>query len=159
MKHFVKENDHGPSLASILFIAVLTVFTLGIPFFFLYEMWAEPHYWKNRWRLHRLLKRGLVKVKYDKGSSIFGDNIKSYNATIEDQEYSLWIWNGSEMTLDGPMDFTYNNTDKNYIGLFKGSLVTRWLNHVAIKKLTQLAEHSAYEEYEEMSTNCSIKNI
>jgi hypothetical protein len=52
------------------------------------------------------------------------------------------------------MDSSYGVTDRNYIGLFKGSLITRLLNRVAIKKLTQLAEHSAYEDYEEMSTNC-----
>jgi hypothetical protein len=156
MAHFIKENDHSPNLASILFFALLNVFLIMTPFVFFYEAFAEPHYWKNRWRLHRLLKRGLVKVKYNKGTSILGDQIKTYDVTIEDQEYSLWIWDETSMTLDGSMNFSYEKTDRNYIGLFKASVITRWLNHVAIKKLKQLAEHSAYEDYEVMSTNCSI---
>ena len=158
MKHFIKDEGYNPSVWIILFFAFLTVFTLGVPFLFFYEAFAEPHYWKNRWRLHHLLNRGLVKVKYNRGSSIFGDNIKAYDVTIEDEEYSLWIWNEDSMTLDGPMDLSYGKTDRNYIGLFKGSVITKWLNRVAIKKLTQLSEHYAYEDYEEMSTNCSIKH-
>jgi len=156
MTHFELDNGYSPSVFKILCFAFLNVFLIMLPFVFFYEVWAEPHYWKNRWRLHRLLKRGLVKVKYTKGTSIFGDKIKSYDVIIEDEEYSLWIWNEDSMTLDGPMDFTYNNKDRNYIGLFKGSIITRWLNHVAVRKLKQLAEHSAYEDYEVMSTNCSI---
>jgi hypothetical protein len=159
MKHFIKENGYNPSIAFILFFALMNVIFCLIPFVFFYEAFVEPHYWKNRWRLHRLLNRGLVKVKYNRVSSVFGDNIKTYDLTIEDEEYSLWIWNGDSFTLDGPMDSSYGVTDRNYIGLFKGSLITRLLNRVAIKKLTQLAEHSAYEDYEEMSTNCSIKNL
>ena len=159
MKHFIKDNDYEPSLAFIIFFALLNVILCLIPFVFFYEAFAEPHYWKNRWRLHRLLNRGLVKVKYNRGTSIFGDQIKTYDVTIEDEEYSLWIWNDDSFTLDGPMDSSFEKTDRNYIGLFKGSLITRWLNRVALRKLKQLAEHSAYEDYEEMTTNCSIKNI
>jgi len=156
MTHFVKENNYEPSLAFILFFALLNVFLIMTPFVFFYEAFAEPHYWKNRWRLHRLLKRGLVKVKYNKGTSILGDQIKTYDVTIEDQEYSLWIWDETSMTLDGPMNSSYEKTDRNYIGLFKASVITRWLNRVALRKLKQLAEHSSYEDYEVMSTNCSI---
>jgi len=159
MKHFIKDNDYEPGLAFIIFFALLNVILCLIPFVFFYEAFAEPHYWKNRWRLHRLLNRGLVKVKHNRGTSIFGDQIKTYDVTIEDEEYSLWIWNDDSFTLDGPMNSSYEKTDRNYIGLFKGSLITRWLNRVALRKLKQLAEHSAYEDYEEMTTNCSIKNI
>jgi len=159
MEHFVKDGDFNPSVAFIIFFAFLNVIFCLIPFVFFYEAFNEPHYWKNRWRLHQLLNRGLIKVKFDRGLSIFGDSIKAYEVTIEDEKYSLWIWNEDSMTLDGPMDFSYNKTYRNYIGLFKGSLTTKWLNRVAIKKLTQLSEHTAYEEYEEMSTNCSIKQI
>jgi hypothetical protein len=154
MEHFKPNKDYAPSLLKVLSMAFLTVFTLGIPFFFMYEMWAEPAYWKNRWKLHRLLNRGKVKVKYARSTSIYGDQIKAYDLDIEGVEYSLWIWNEKNMTLD--KSILANN---DFIGLFTGSLTTKWLNRIAVKKILQLAEHSAYEEYEEMSTNCSIKQI
>ena len=154
MVHFKPNKDYAPSLFVILSMAFLTIFTLGTTWIFMYEMWAEPGYWKNRWKLHRLLKAGKVKVKYARSSSIYGDQIKAYDVDIEGIEYSLWIWNEKNMTLD--KSILVNN---DYIGLFTGSLTTKWLNRIAVKKILQLAEHSAYEEYEEMSTNCSIKQI
>jgi hypothetical protein len=153
MSHFIKDRGYNPSIVFILAFAFLNIIFFLIPFIFFYEAFAEPHYWKNRWRLHRLLNRGLVKVKFDKRSSIFGDQIKAYDIIIENEEYSLWIWNGSEMTLDGPMDYSsYSKTDRNYIGLFKGSIITRWLNRIAVKKLTKLSENSAHEHHDEMTT-------
>ena len=152
MTHFEPSNDYSPSVFKILCFAFLTIFTLGIPWFFAYEMWAEPHYWKNRWKLHRLLRQGKVKVRYIKSTSIHADKIKMYELHIDDVEYSVWIWDGQHITLDKSV---LANTD--YLGLFVGSLTTSWLNKVAIRKLTQLAEHTAYEDYEVMSTNCSIK--
>jgi hypothetical protein len=47
--------------------------------------------------------------------------------------------------------------NNDYIGLFAGSVTTKLLNRIAVRKLKQLAEHSNYLEYEEMSTNCSVK--
>ena len=154
MEHFKSNKDYTPSLFVILSMAFITVFTLGATFFFAYEMWAEPAYWKNRWKLHRLLNRGKVKVKYNRSTSIYGDQIKAYDLDIEGVEYSLWIWNEKNMTLDYSI---LSNND--FIGLFTGCITTKWLNRIAVKKILQLAEHSAYEEYEEMSTNCSIKQI
>jgi hypothetical protein len=153
MEHF-KLEDNKPSIFGIVTMAFLTVFTLGMTWIFMYEMWAEPHYWKNRWKLHRLLNQGKVKVKYMNSNTFAGDQIKIYELDIEGILYSLWIYDERLMTLDHP---NYKNSD--LIGLFIGSLTTKWLNRVAIKKLIQLSEHTAYEEYEEMSTNCSIKQI
>jgi hypothetical protein len=152
MTHFEPSNDYSPSVFKILCFSFLTIFTLGIPWFFAYEMWAEPHYWKNRWKLHRLLKQGNVKVRYIKSTSIYADKIKMYELHIEGVEYSVWIYEGQHMTLD-KSDLVNND----YLGLFVGSITTSWLNKVAIRKITQLAEHTAYEDYEVMSTNCSIK--
>lgn len=154
MEHFELENENNTSVFFIVLMAFSTVFTLGIPWFFAYEMWAEPSYWKNRWKLHRLLNQGKVKVKYNRSTSIYGDRIKIYELDIEGIEYSVWIYDESSMTLESP---NFKNND--FIGLFIGCLTTKWLNHIAIKKIIQLSEHTAYEEYEEMSTNCSIKQI
>lgn len=152
MTHFKSNKDYNPSLLSVVFMAFLTIFTLGLPWFLAYEAWAEPGYWKNRWKLHQLLKAGKVNVRCIRATSIYGDQIKVYELYIEGVEYSLWIWDGKYMTLDNS---ALANSD--YIGLFIGSLTTKWLNRVAVKKITQLAEHTAYEDYEVMSTNCSIK--
>ncbi len=154
MEHFKSNKDYTPSLFVILSMAFLAVFTLGASFLFAYEVWTEPAYWKNRWKLHRLLNRDRVKVKYARSNSIYGDQIKAYDLDIEGVEYSVWIWNEKNMTLDKSI-----LSNDNFIGLFTGSLTTKWLNRIAVKKILQLAEHTAYEEYEEMSTNCSIKQI
>jgi hypothetical protein len=115
-------------------------------------MWAEPHYWKNRWKLHRLLNQGKVKVRYVSSNTFAGDQIKIYALDIEGILYSVWIYDERLMTLDYAI---LENND--FLGLFVGSVTTSWLNKVAIRKLLQLAEHTAYEDYEVMSTNCSIK--
>jgi|LakMenE18May11ns_1017448.scaffolds.fasta_scaffold9703586_2 hypothetical protein len=151
MAHF-KLAEKDLNIFKTISMAFLTIFTLGIPWIFFYEMWAEPHYWKNRWKLHRLLNKGLVKVGHLKTRSFYGDHLTIYSVYIEDIEYSVWIYASGEMTLDCA---GLRNND--YIGLFAGSVTTKLLNRIAVRKLKQLAEHSNYLEYEEMSTNCSVK--
>ena len=126
MKHFVKINS---SQLRISIGALLSALTLFGVFFLMYEYFFELQYWKNRWRLHRYLNKGLVKVEYLRNSPY--DNIKIYSLKIEDSEYSLSIWNNEEMTLGD-----------DYIGLFNGSLITKILNRIAIKKLQKLAEQN-----------------
>lgn len=136
MKHFKSNKECTSSLFVTVLMAFITIFTLGLPFFFAYEMWAEPAYWKNRWKLHRLLNQGRVKVVYVKSNSFSGDNIKMYELTIDNIKYSVWIWE-NRMTLDYP---NYKNDD--FIGLFAGCITTKWLNYIAVKKIKQLAEHN-----------------
>ena len=137
MKHFKSNKDYRPSIFLIVSMAFITIFTLGLPWLFAYEMWAEPAYWKNRWKLHRLLNQGRVKVVYVKSNSFSGDNIKMYELTIDNIKYSVWIWGESKMTLDYP---NYKNDD--FIGLFTGCITTKLLNYIAVKKIKQLAEHN-----------------
>lgn len=95
MTHFTEDNSN-----SWIYIAImmLTFPLVGAPMWIFYEYWAEPKYWKNRWRLHKLLKKGKVKVKSaQKGKQPYIDR---YVIDIEGQEYSLDIWNEKEMTLD-----------------------------------------------------------
>lgn len=136
MKHFEPKNENELSIFKTMIMAFLTIFTLGIPWIFFYELWAEPHYWKNRWRLHRLLNKGLVKVEHLNTSSFYGDHIKIYSIYIDDIEYSVWIYSSGAMTLD-----CVGLRNNDFIGLFIGSVITKLLNRIAIRKITQLAEH------------------
>jgi hypothetical protein len=144
MKHFIKETDIEYSPFKTTLMAILSFPLLFTPFFIFYEMWAEPHYWKNRWKLHHLLNKGHVKVKELGVSPVFHDNIVMYDILIDDTKYSLWIWNNISMTLSEPLDSQRPHRD--YIGLFKGSLITRALNRIAIRKIKQLALHNLISE-------------
>ena len=128
MTHFTEDNSK-----SWIYIAImmLTFPLVGAPMWIFYEYWAEPKYWKNRWRLHKLLKKGKVKIKSDNK----GNGYARYMIDIEGQEYQLDIWNDKEMTLD-----VFSTTSKNYIGLFKGSLITKWLNKKAIKTIGEISD-------------------
>lgn len=128
MTHFTEDNSK-----SWIYIAImmLTFPLVGASFWLFYEYWGEPKYWKNRWRLHKLLKKGKVKIKSDNK----GNGIARYMIDIEGQEYQLDIWNDKEMTLD-----VFSTTSKNYIGLFKGSLITKWLNKKAIKTIGEISD-------------------
>lgn len=136
MEHFELSKDTSPGIIKMIGFIFLSIFTLGFISFFLYEMFVEPHYWKNRWKLHRLLNRGKVHVKYNSSNSIYGDQIKVYDIDIEGVEYSLWIWDKKNMTLDS----INSNTD--YIGLFKASAITKWLNRIAINEIIRLCNES-----------------
>lgn len=128
MTHFTEDNSKNWIYIAIM---MLTFPLVGAPMWIFYEYWAEPKYWKNRWRLHKLLKNGKVKVKSDNK----GNGIARYMIDIEGQEYQLDIWNDKEMTLD-----VFSTTSKNYIGLFKGSLITKWLNKKAIKTIGEISD-------------------
>jgi hypothetical protein len=130
MKHFVKEKEEN-SIKIVFFIA-LSVLTLFGVFLLMYEYWVTPHYWKNRWRFNRLLNKNMVKIEF-LGESLINMDIKKYLVTIEDSEYSLWVWKNNYITLD---DADYKNSD--YIGLFTGSLITKHLNKLAIKKIQKI---------------------
>lgn len=129
MIHFTEDNSK--SVLSIL-IMILMFPLVGASMWIFYEYWGEPKYWKNRWRLHRLLKKDKVKVK-----SVQNGDICRYIIDIEGQEYRLDIWEGKEMTLCKE-NFTISYG--NYIGLFKGSLITKFLNKKAIKSIIEISD-------------------
>ena len=132
MTHFTEDNTK--SWISIA-IMVLIFPLAGASMWIFYEYWGEPKYWKNRWRLNKLLKSGKVKIKAaDKGKQACIDR---YVIDIEGQEYRLDIWNEKEMTLSEERSGFYN---KNYIGLFKGSMITKWLNRKAIKEICEISD-------------------
>ena len=134
MEHFKSSSDTSPSIINMIAFMFLSILTLGFSFFFLYEMFLEPHYWKNRWKLHRLFKVGKVDVKIDR--LIHGQHIQMYILKIDEIEYSLWIYDDNSITLDSI------NSHTDYIGLFKASVITKWLNHIAIKEIVRLSGES-----------------
>lgn len=132
--HFVKEKS---AVISITIACILMLPTLCLPLWGLYEMFFIPHYWKNRWRLYRLLRKGKVNVKRSQDFEIFGDRIIRYQLIIEDSEYSASIWSQSanpsgqeSMTLTKEL---FSNED--YIGLFVGSTIMSWINRKTIKMI------------------------
>lgn len=139
MTHFT--DDNSKSILSI--VIMITLFPLfAVSMWVFYEYWGEPKYWKNRWRLHRLLKKGKVKVKSaEKGKQ---PCIDRYVIDIEGREYGLDIWNEKEMTLSEgkgvPYGLNISYLSNNYIGLFKGSLITKWLNNKAIKEIGEISD-------------------
>ena len=131
MKHFTTDNN-----ASIFSktISVSFMIFFMISFWLFYEYWAEPKYWKNRWRLHRLMKSGRVKVIENKSNSALFDR-ELFTLLIDGEKYIMEIWCGKEMILSSG---GYQRAD--YIGLFKGSLTTRWLNKRAIQMVRTLSD-------------------
>ena len=120
MEHFKTDNDYKPRIAFGILMSVLVIFTLGATWIFAYEMWAEPKYWKNRWKLYHLLKQGKVKVEYIKEIYFGGDRIHTYKLDSE-----------TAMTLD--------HENNELVGLFIGSLTTRRLSKTAIKEIKRLS--------------------
>jgi len=111
---------------------------VGASMWIFYEYWGEPKYWKNRWRLYRLLKKDKVKVKSVKNDD--GIEICRYVIDIEGKKYQLDIWAGKEMTLCEENFNISRGCYVNYIGLFKGSLITKWLNNKAIKSIIEISD-------------------
>lgn len=131
MTHFTEDNTKSWFSYTIM---ILMFPLVGASMWIFYEYWGEPKYWRNRWQLYRFLKKDKVKIKSVQKS--FGD-ICRYVIDIEGQEYRLDIWNGKEMTLCKE-NFTISHG--NYIGLFNGSLITKWLNKKAIKSIIEISD-------------------
>ena len=129
--HFVKEKS---AVISITIACILMLPTLCLPLWGLYEMFFIPHYWKNRWRLYRLLRKGKVQVEY---VGTFTGSISQYILTIEGTEYYASIWtHGANPSGQESMTLTkerFSNDD--YIGLFVGSSVMNWINRKTIKMI------------------------
>lgn len=130
MKHFTTENKANLT-SKVIFFSLMIFFMISMWLF--YEWSMEPKYWKNRWRLHRLIKSGKVKVVDKSGTSFY--RREYYTLIIENETYYMEVWNGKEMTLA-----SNKRNASDYIGLFYGSLTTRWLNKQAIKNIRTLSD-------------------
>ena len=130
MKHFTTENKEK-IINKIIFCSLMIFFMA--PLWLFYEWTMEPKYWKNRWRLHRLIKSGKVKVVDKSGTSLY--RREYYTLIIENETYYMEVWNGKEMTLA-----SNKSNASDYIGLFYGSITTAWLNKQAIKNIRTLSD-------------------
>jgi hypothetical protein len=114
----------------IVSFAVLTILTLGISALLFYDYFMENPYWYNRWKFRSLLKKGKVKIISEQK---FKDvNIQEILIEIENTEYKLWIWGDEDITLSS------EDGKKSYIGLFTGTLITKWLKRDAVKRIKLL---------------------
>ena len=131
--HFVKERNRT---LRIIIACILMMPMLFLPFWGAYEMFFEPHYWKNRWKLYRLLRRGKVEVEHLNDFEFMG-GMSQYRLVIEGSIYHVSIWSTSASFFDGPTMTLQKKLfgDEDYIGLFVGSPVTKWLNHRTIKMI------------------------
>jgi len=133
MTHFIKADGSQINILKVILNIVLFIPTLGAPMWLFYEYWAVEHYWKNKWRLNRLLNKGLVTATYVGDTGIFNNDIKKYTVNIEGVSYMVWIWDNESMTLS-------HDYGDDYIGLFSGSLITKWLTKKTIRRIKYLSE-------------------
>jgi len=128
------EKDRKESIVGLLGFSLFTIATLGISAILFYEAFVETPYWINRWRLRRALRRGEVEIIEKKMTLLY--NIIDLTVRIKGEEYTIWIYPEPEdnMTLSSV------DHDRNYIGLFTGSVTTKWLKRDAIRRLNNLLE-------------------
>jgi hypothetical protein len=124
-------EDQKPWIAIGVATSVLTCF---LSFWLLYELFFERQYWKNRWTLYRLLKKGKVTV--DDAKPVLIDlDITEYSIYIGDLKYSMWIYNDQNRFTFGP----FGNVSHGTIGLFIASPILRYLNNWTIQRVRELA--------------------
>ena len=128
--HFVKERN---KTLRIVIACILMIPTIGIPFWGSYEMFFEPHYWKNRWRLYLLLRRGKVEIEHLNDFEFMG-GLSQYRLVIDGSIYHVSIWSTGASFFGEPtmtlQEEPFGTED--YIGLFIGSPITKWLNRKTI---------------------------
>jgi hypothetical protein len=128
--HFVKESN---KTLQIVVGCILMIPTICLPFWGVYEMFFEPHYWKNRWRLYRLLRRGKVEIEHLNDFEFMG-GLSQYRLVIDGSIYHVSIWSTGASFFGEPtmtlQEEPFGTED--YIGLFIGSPITKWLNRKTI---------------------------
>lgn len=101
----------------------ITFFTLGVAMFFLYGMFCERTYYKNRITLLNILKtKSYNSLSYVVTHDARGfGNISYFNLVIDGVTYEIILWHkNNEFTLSG-------DGHSDYIGLFKGDLINKSL--------------------------------
>jgi hypothetical protein len=111
-----------------------SVFTGFLSFWLVYELFFEQKYWKNRWTLYRLLKKGKVTVE-ESEPLLIDPNIIEYSISIGDLKYSMWIYNNQNRFTFSP----FGNVRHDTIGLFLASPILKWINHWTIRRIQELS--------------------
>jgi hypothetical protein len=128
-QHFVLDDKRGfvewaALVAMILFPPLICAF---------YDIFSMPKYWRNRVRLHRLLRADKVKAR-----RIEEGLFELYSLDIEGQEYTAFVWEG-KISLDGRRDGRLEE-GRSFFGLFAGSMVAKWMSREAVGAIRLLAD-------------------
>jgi hypothetical protein len=128
-EHFVLDDRRGLAewaalVAMILFPPLIWAF---------YDIFSMPKYWRNRVRLHRLLRVDKVKARI-----IEEGLFELYSLDIEGQEYTAFVWEG-KISLDGRKDGRLEE-GRSFFGLFAGSMVAKWMSREAVAAIRLLAD-------------------
>lgn len=128
-QHFVLDDKRGfvewaALVAMILFPPLIWAF---------YDIFSMPKYWRNRVRLHRLLRADKVKAR-----RIEEGLFELYSLDIEGQEYTAFVWEG-KISLDGRKNGRLEE-GRSFFGLFAGSMVAKWMSSEAVAAIRLLAD-------------------
>lgn len=134
-----------------IFWSILMFLTLGMGMAIFYEATGERKYWINRWRLWRALKAGRVRIEREKVTT------DTWSMWIDNRRYVLSIfrkWPDGNNLIINDDNFTVSEF-KTYsglflgdtmIGLFTGSLITKWLKRSSYKMLLDLTDPAKVRE-------------
>ena len=128
-QHFVLDDKRGLAewaalVAMILFPPLIWAF---------YDIFSMPKYWRNRVRLHRLLRADKVKAR-----RIEEGPFELYSLDIEGQEYTAFVWEG-KISLDGRKNGSLEE-GRSFFGLYAGSMVAKWMSREAVAAIRLLAD-------------------
>ena len=105
MKHFKSEKN--TPLLKIIGV-ILSLLFLGLPFIFCYELFFINHYWVNRIRLYRMLKKDIGELVW---VGTYNSKVNIFSYVIDGHNYRIWLCNDA-LNL-------YSDDYNDYIGLFK----------------------------------------
>ena len=133
-EHFVLDDRHG--LAEWAALVAMVLFPPLIWAF--YDIFGMPKYWRNRVRLHRLLRADKVKARRIEEGTLHPSLFELYSLDIEGQEYTAFVWEG-KISLDGRKDGRLEE-GRSFFGLFAGSMAAKWMSREAVAAIRLLAD-------------------
>ena len=111
----------------------LSILTLGMFYFFFYEMFFRNHYWKNRFRLYNYLSTGQGEVVYI-GELPLWDQVHVYEYKLKSHTYKIQVFrSGDAVTLDC-IDCSYKEA---LIGMWTFSPTMYFMNKRINRELTR----------------------
>jgi hypothetical protein len=132
---FIPHRTKEDSITKAIAFALLNIILLCIPMAFFYDLFVEYPYWNNRWKFRRHLKKNDVKIIHsDRINFKSGYHTDEIDIEIQGTKYKLWIWNDEDITLSS------ERGEINYIGLFTGDRITKWLKNDSVERLKKLVD-------------------
>jgi hypothetical protein len=127
---FITESESKSQLVLGLIITTLTFF---LPYLIAYEFFFERYYWKNRFRLWKLLKQNQLKIDSKRTLNI-SPNIDEYIVDINGVKYDLWVYNDNKTFVFCMPTRPYVE----YIGLFISSPIMKYYTRKIINRVKQI---------------------